>query len=87
MAKQESLEGMELPDAIPEITAAAEAYVEIRDARLLALREETVKKEELLDLMHKHELLTYRDGDMVVTIEPKEKIKVKVGDGEEEEGE
>lgn len=85
--KTDSLPGLEVP-VIPAITEAAEAYAEKRDARMALLKEEVEKKNALMTLMHTHELTTYRDSDrdppVTVELKTSEKIKVKIGDGEEE---
>lgn len=75
------------PVDIPELTAAAEAYVEARDARIKCSRDEDESHSALLAVLHKHKRAAYRSPDgLLVTIVPgKEKAKVRRA-GEEDEG-
>ena len=82
-ARQTSyLENRELMD----LEAAAIEYVENRDERMAALKEEVKLKEKVLDLMKKHKKTTYAHGGITIEVVPvDEKIKVKVqkeGEGE-----
>lgn len=70
MAKrQKALPGME-PVAIPEVDAAAEAYVQQRDKRMRMSVKEKDAKNALIAAMAKHELSIYRDdgANLVVTV-------------------
>lgn len=88
MAKEAHLPTMEL-QSIPELTEAAENYAEVRDKRIKLLAKELELKEKVGDLMKEHKLTSYRDDDLTITLETKEKIKVKIesGENEAEEGE
>jgi hypothetical protein len=71
---------------IPELVAAAERYVELRDQRMALTREEVEAAAVLLELMHKHKLTVYDlDDESRVLIDAKEKVKVqKVKDDRDE---
>jgi hypothetical protein len=80
------LPGME-PVTVPQITAKALEYAAARDTRIKYLAEEIKLKEDLIDLMHGHGLSRYQEGDLLVTIQATEKVKVKIKSAEEEGGE
>lgn len=64
---------------IPEISDAAEAYVTVRDERMLMTEEEVTKRNTLIEVMRKHTLLFYRDPEAdleVVITEGDAKVKV-----------
>jgi hypothetical protein len=68
--------------AIKEIDAAAERYVEARDARMELTEKEVELRDRLVDLMRKHKLEVYRDDDaapplLVLLIVGKDKVKVR----------
>lgn len=90
MPEAQTLPGMELPN-IPEVTAAAKAYAEKRDARMALLKEEVDLKNALISLMHQHGLLLYQDTNedppVLVELKTSEKVKVKIGSGEDGEAE
>ena len=70
-----------------DLEGAAIEYVENRDERMAALKEEVKLKEKVLDLMKKHKKTTYAHGTgITIEVVPvDEKIKVKVqkeGEGE-----
>jgi hypothetical protein len=75
--RQGFLPGMK-PPSIKEIDSAAEDYVEARDGRGVAQKEEIKQRDRLLELMKKHSLVRYEyDGKVVEIIhEDKEKVKV-----------
>ncbi len=83
--KQQFIPGTE-PPSIPAIDAAAEEYRDARDARMVCLKEEIKLGDALLALMHEHSLLTYDFDGATVTVDSKEKIKVRrkedTGDGD-----
>lgn len=85
--KNNPLPGLE-QKKIAEITKAAEAYVEVRDPRMDLTRKEHDKKGELIQLMKKHGLTSYRDDDLSIELIPgKDTLKVKVGAEPEEDPE
>lgn len=66
---------------IAEVNAAAEAYVDARDARMKKTEKEVEAKEALIEVMKKHGLSVYKDDDatppLIVTLSPgKDKVKV-----------
>lgn len=81
--KQEAFEEMKQPE-IPEVSAAAELYAGIRDDRIAKTREEVEAREQLITLMHQHNLTTYTVGNLTATLESKEKVKVKIADDDDE---
>jgi len=87
MGRQKRLKGTEDPAAIPELTQAAEAYEEARDARMKHTEEEDSAKQALIEVMKRHKRKVYSDGDLTVTLESdvNEKVKVKRRDNETEE--
>lgn len=89
MARQMRVPGTE-KKTIKELDAAAEAYVEARDARMKKTEKEVEAKEALISVMKKHELTVYKDDDadppLIVTLTPgKDKVKVTQADGETED--
>jgi hypothetical protein len=83
--KQARLPTMAQPE-IPELDAAAERYVSIRDQRMALTKDEVGAAAVLLELMHKHKLTVYElDDESRVLIDAKEKVKVqKVKDDRDE---
>ena len=83
--KQADLPTMENRELM-DLEAAAIEYVENRDARMSALKEEVKLKQKVLDLMKKHKKTTYSHGGITIEVVPvDEKIKVRVekeGEGE-----
>ena len=70
--------GVAVPD-VPEINAAAEEYLSVRDRRMKLTEQEVITKATLRELMHSHGLQRYPFSDYVVVITPgEEKLKVKV---------
>jgi len=82
-----SLPGLEVP-TIPAITEAAEKYAEKRDARMALLKEEVELKNKLIVLMHANHLECYRDSDrdppVSVELKATEKVKVVVGNEDQD---
>ena len=81
--KQPDLPAMEGPGvavpSFPELDAAIEEYVSVRDRRMALTKEEVSSKGTLRDLMHQHQLERYPYNDYVAIIVPgEEKLKVKV---------
>ena len=74
--KQLEIPGTE-QEVIEEIEQAAESYVSIRDKRMLLTEKEVAAKEVLSQAMHSHNLTSYSYDDMMVTVEAKEKVRVK----------
>ena len=86
MAKTASLPGV--GEEIPELTKLAEKYVDARDTRLAALKNETDLKQQLIAMMKNLKRRTYFDeeANLSITLESVTSIKVKVGsDAEPEE--
>jgi hypothetical protein len=86
--RQQEIPGTERK-AIAEIDSAAEAYIEVRDERMVLTKQEVEKKGELMDAMRKHKLDTYCDENAVpallVTLVPGEdKVKVRRAEDEDE---
>jgi hypothetical protein len=86
MAKdQKELPGME-DRKLPDLVAAANAYVKIRDKRQDLTKREVELKLDLLGLMHKHKKTDYVFDDVEIhVVMEKETVKVKVKHDEEEE--
>lgn len=89
--RQMEIAGTEKPK-IPELEAAAEAYVAMRDKRMKLTEEEVEKRDQLAGLMKKHNLTFYEDLNavppLVVTLkvgEPKVKVKKLDGSGEDDD--
>lgn len=61
---------------VPEVEAAAENYVKLRNKRMRAGDVEKEAANVLLQLMHHHKLQVYTFNGQVVTIAEVEKIKV-----------
>jgi len=73
---------------ITELETSALEYVEHREERQEALREEVRLKDDLIALMKKHNKTVYRrDGFELRLVVEKEKIKVKVAKGKTAAGE
>jgi hypothetical protein len=89
MPKEAELPGVEGPGVAPvriiEIDTLAEEYVKWRDKRLLTLEKEIAAKEALITEIHTHAeklgsvdgVISYRAGDLMITLEAKDKLKVK----------
>jgi hypothetical protein len=89
--RQTSIPGTE-PKTIKEVSDAAEAYVEARDARQKKTEREVEAKEALVTVMKTHGLTVYTDADvdppLVVTLSPgKDKVKVTEANENDEPGE
>lgn len=70
-----------------EIAQAAELYIDARDARMPLTVEEVAQKNNLIGIMHKHNLNTCLVNGVSVQIIPgKEKVKVKRAGGGDEDG-
>jgi hypothetical protein len=79
--RQLSVPGTEGP-RIPELDAAAEAYVDVRDTRMGWTKKETAAQGTLLTCMTKHGLHAYRledggDPMLVTIVEGKAKVSVR----------
>ena len=80
MPKQPALpaEDFQPTDAEREIADAAELYIDARDKRIPLTAEEVTQKQNLIGIMHKHNLTTCSvNGVSVQLIPGKEKVKVK----------
>jgi len=81
--KQGHLAGME-PPSVPEIDAAAESFVEVRDERMSLGKTEKERKAILHALMKKNGMTSYEYDGKKVEIESKEKVRVrKAKEGED----
>ncbi len=82
--RQARLPEMEDP-AIEAIERAADKYVEFRDERMAAMREEVDLKTKLIAVMKKNRKTTYdRGGYHIEIVVEHEKVKVKIKDPEKE---
>jgi hypothetical protein len=80
--RQKDLPGIER-ESIPEINAAAEAYVKARDKRMELTKEEVATHEALAETMKRHKVKVYKDSDadppLIMTLTSTEVVvKVKV---------
>jgi hypothetical protein len=76
--KQADLPGME-NRKIEELDTAAREYVEHRDERMAAMKEEVQLKTTLLSMMHKHRKTVYMCEDVTIqVVAESEKVKVRV---------
>ena len=76
-ARQSELPGVER-EKIPAIEEAAERYVKLRDRRMSVLEDEIEAKQALLLAMTEARKKSYRtDDDRIVTVEPKQQVRVK----------
>ncbi len=75
--KQGYLDPEMAPPSIPEIDRLAEKYVDARDSRMSALKEEIELNGELDELMKKHSLTEYEYDNKIVSVNVLEKVKVK----------
>lgn len=93
-AKQLEVPGTEAV-TIEEVDTAADAYVEARDERMVAGKNEKALKDALISAMKKHQLGSYkvRGENIVVSLNETQDVKVtkmkepKVDAGEDEVGE
>ncbi len=85
-AKQGFLPDME-PPSIPEIDAAADAYVDARNTRMAMTETEVERRTLLMGLMKQHKLANYEYDGKTVSIVADEKCKVKTKKEGEEGGE
>ena len=86
MARTGTLPGIE--DATDkDLTKFAEKYVEQRDERMSILKKEIELKEQVIAIMRKLRLKTYRDDEMnlTITMESKTTVKVKIGGDDDDE--
>jgi hypothetical protein len=86
MAKTGTLPGIQ--DATDEdLSKFAEKYVEKRDERMNLLRQEIELKEQVIAVMRRLRLKTYRDDemDLTITLESKTTVKVKIGGSDDDE--
>ena len=80
------LPGME-PKKNGKVHAAGEEYADLRDKRMNAGMKEIEAKQELIDVMRKEGLTVYEYGDLRITLESKDKVKVKVIDPDKAQAE
>lgn len=74
--KQQLIEGTE-PLSIPEIDEKAEKYVSVRNKRMKLNLEEVQLRDELVSLMHEHNISVYDWDEQIVELTATEKIKVR----------
>ena len=74
-AKQQHLEGM-APPSIPEIDAAADAFVDARNAFMRAKDKMNERKEICAALMKRHSLQAYEYDGKIAKFEHKDNLKV-----------
>jgi hypothetical protein len=85
-AKKQSELPIQMPGRIEELHMAALNYVAVRDQRMELTEEEVAAKAVVLELMQKHQEMTYNvEGVEITRILGEEKIKVKVHRAGEEE--
>ena len=85
--RQARLPGME-PEKNPAIERLAEAYVEVRNRRMVLTKEEVGKRELLQVKMHESGLKSYEYDGKIVELVGVEKVKVRSSkDGGDEDGE
>jgi hypothetical protein len=84
--KQKEFAGMERPK-IAAIESAADDYVSMRDKRMALVEKEISARTLLIQLMDEHKLTSYRYDNMVVTVLPAKKVKVKAAkdDGDDDD--
>lgn len=77
MARQKEIPGTERPKH-PQVDAAAEAYVKVRDKRIKLSADEKASKQALTDAMRAAKVSVYRDDEagLVVTLTEKTDVKV-----------
>lgn len=75
--RNRDLPGTEV-ETIPQLSKALNDYEDKKVERQEALKEEVKFKDKVIDLMGDHGLLTYRDGDLIVSIIDKSKKSIKV---------
>jgi len=86
MARTGTLPGIEdATDA--DLSKYAEKYVEQRDERMHILKKEIELKEQVIGIMRKLRLKTYRDDEinLTITMESKTTVKVKIGGDDDDE--
>ena len=74
--KQEHLEGME-PPTVEEIEEAAEKYYGLNDKSWKMRGKVEEARDELLEVMNKHEMTTYSYDNKEITVTDKRVVKVK----------
>lgn len=85
---QEALPTMELPKH-PDLVELGKKYKEAQTRRLAALREEKVHKDAIQMKMHELDISEYHDPDeeLYIELEPgQEKVKVKLGESDDDDG-
>ena len=86
MARTGTLPGIEdATDA--DLSKYAEKYVEQRDERMHILKKEIELKEQVIGIMRKLRLKTYRDDEinLTITMESKTTVKVRIGGDDDDE--
>jgi hypothetical protein len=79
--------GLGAPPKIRKIEEAAQAYRETRDRRMKLTEREVTAKDFLINLMHEHNIKTYKydDGEGQIEIKITDKENVKVAPVKEEQ--
>ncbi len=84
--RQQYLPGEDMaPPSIPIVDEAARDYVEFRDARMSALKQEIEAHDKLLSLMQDKGLTEYNFEEFSVRVDSKTKVKVRRKQDAEEE--
>lgn len=81
------LPGVENEKRIKPLTDAAEEYRRVMRLRMKWGRAEKVEKDKIIELMQKHKLETYHDGDLSVVLTTSESIKVRTAEDDKPEEE
>jgi hypothetical protein len=83
MARQKEIPGTERPKH-PEVDAAAEGYVKVRDKRIKLSADEKAAKAALVEAMRAAGLKVYRDDEAGLIVALAEKTDVKVTEVDDE---
>lgn len=79
-------EGVATP-RVPAVEKAADRYVEVRNKRMALTEQEVTARAGLIEMMRENKLTVYTYDDYRISMESKEKVKVKTVAPEEPEGE
>lgn len=85
MARTASLPGVE-DERNPELVGVANKYVLRRDTRMVAGKLESETKDILITMMKESGITSFHDpdSDLIITLETKTKVKVKLGGNDED---
>jgi len=82
--KQEHIKGMG-PVVNKEVEHLADEYVEARDVRMAALKDEVELKTKLVMALKDAKLAVYKHGEYDIKLDSIDKVKVKIGGDDESE--